>query len=246
MQILHAFLINDWGSNYLTEACCMLHPFSIMPSTLQNIENSLSEERLSRYLLAAGNDRHRAVRLYIWNARLCESFYLPCQIAEVTIRNSIHRAFTTHFNTADWYKDQSFRNQLNQAHDKDLSQTVYSKTQDHRQNLTCNHIISGLSFGFWSHMLTKNFQKCGIWPAHIHTAFPFSPKNITINQISKEINDVRCFRNRIAHQGAIFDKSPQRIHQSILNVIGWSCADSRWLTETVSRLNQTINARPRF
>ena len=54
----------------------------------------MSPARLDRFVPAARGDRNHALRLYIWNARLCEKFYLPIQLAEVTMRNAIHHRFS--------------------------------------------------------------------------------------------------------------------------------------------------------
>jgi hypothetical protein len=223
----------------------MQHSFSVTPATMNSIQSSVSKDRLGRYMPAAGNDPQLALRLYVWNARLCEAFYLPCQIAEVTVRNSIHRALKAHFGVDDWFFDPSFRNQLTPAAEAELNKAINTKQKDHGVTFTFNHVIAGLSFGFWTHMLTHNFEKCGVWPSQIATAFPNAGPTTSRKQIYRKIDQIRAFRNRIAHQGAVFDRAPQQAHHCILDVIGWTCQDTRWLAETLSRLNQAINARPR-
>ena len=66
--------------------------FSCTPSALKNIEGTISPARLGRYAGSAGVDKQKALQLYVWNARLCEAFYLPIQLCEVAIRNAIHGA----------------------------------------------------------------------------------------------------------------------------------------------------------
>lgn len=223
----------------------MIHPFSVTAAVLVNLQGALSTERLSRYYPAANNDPQLALRLYVWNARLCEAFYFPCQMAEVTVRNALHRALAAHFGRADWYRDQSFLNQSPRPLVDEIFRVMHQKSKDHGGLATHNHMISGLSFGFWTHMLTINFERCGVWPRQIPAAFPFAPCGQTRQAIYNKIDLVRKFRNRIAHQGAIFDKRPQKMHQEIMDVIGWSCEDARWLAASLSRLSQVINARPR-
>jgi hypothetical protein len=58
----------------------MQYLFSCLPNTYDGIEETLSHARLARYLpaaRAANGDHHLALRLYIWNSRLCEAMYLP-------------------------------------------------------------------------------------------------------------------------------------------------------------------------
>jgi hypothetical protein len=60
----------------------------------RDLEEALSFERFSRYLEWANGDRHRAIQLYTLNTQLSESFYLPLQMLEVTLRNRIHHVMT--------------------------------------------------------------------------------------------------------------------------------------------------------
>lgn len=45
----------------------------------------MSQARLARYLPAAKGDRFHALRHYVWNARLCEEFYIPLQFSEIAL-----------------------------------------------------------------------------------------------------------------------------------------------------------------
>lgn len=223
----------------------MQHLFSCTPNVLTALERTLSAARLGRYLPAAGGDRHRALRLYIWNVRLCEAFYLPCQIAEVSIRNSISRALASHYKTNQWYVKGGFRCLLPPRLANELNDVIADKQRDHGARMTHDHIIAGLSFGFWSQTLTKNFEHSGVWPAHIPQAFPHAPSGINRKELYRRVDSIRSFRNRIAHHCAIFDKSPKAMHDEIMEMIGWACPETAWLVTGLSKVSQTINARPR-
>lgn len=67
--------------------------FSCVPSVYAEIEGALTQVRISRYLAAAKNDKQLALRLYVWNARLCECLYLPVQFTEVAVRNAVMRRY---------------------------------------------------------------------------------------------------------------------------------------------------------
>lgn len=64
---------------------------------------SISLDRFSRYLQAAGGDRQLAIALYRWNIACSASFYGPLQSLEVTLRNGLHEALTRRFGQADWW-----------------------------------------------------------------------------------------------------------------------------------------------
>lgn len=222
----------------------MQYLFSCTPETQNALERTLSAARLSRYLPAAKGDRYQALRLYIWNVRLCEAFYLPCQIAEVSIRNSISGVLAKHFKSERWYAKGSFRGLLPDRLIGELDSIITEKSREHGSQLTHDHIIAGLSFGFWSHTLTRNFEKAGIWPASIQLAFPNAPRGTDRNAAYWKINEIRSFRNRIAHHYAVFDKAPSAMHAKLIEVISWSCQDTAWLVKHLSRVSQTINSRP--
>jgi len=65
--------------------------FSYTDDLLDELEASLSRERLGTYLDAAGGDRKGAIELYAWNTAVSAAFYGPLQGLEVTLRNAIHR-----------------------------------------------------------------------------------------------------------------------------------------------------------
>eukprot|EP01037_Dinobryon_pediforme_P007323 gene7321-7393_t len=58
------------------------------------IEAFLSPARLAHY---TKGDRQLSLRTYIWNARLCEEFMIPVQLAEIGIRNQLNQALIGQF-----------------------------------------------------------------------------------------------------------------------------------------------------
>lgn len=69
----------------------MQEPFSCIADTLDAIEATISPARLKRYIPTAKGDRQLALRLYLWNVRICEAFYFPLQTAEIAARNAIKK-----------------------------------------------------------------------------------------------------------------------------------------------------------
>jgi len=53
------------------------------------LSNIISQERLQRYLNAAGHDEQRALALYGWNIQLSEAFFPVLSAAEVCLRNTV-------------------------------------------------------------------------------------------------------------------------------------------------------------
>jgi hypothetical protein len=68
---------------------------------------TISPERFNTYLIAAGHDPARALRLYMWNAQVGEAFHVPIQAVEVSLRNRVNAALVAVFGP-DWWQAQPF------------------------------------------------------------------------------------------------------------------------------------------
>lgn len=226
------------------------HPFSLTASVQASVERVLTPERLKRYLRKeSSGDQHRALRLYLWNVQLCEAFYGPLHIAEIAIRNGIQRALEVKFQRPDWYDAGAFTSQLSQTIASGLLETIKQTRRDHGIRMTENHIVSSLSFGFWSHILTVNFEKCGVWPFHFKVAFPNKQPGLQRDRVLFRLETLRDFRNRVAHHMAICDdiNHLNLVHSTILELVKWCSHDARWLIEEIeefSRIKAVINLRP--
>jgi hypothetical protein len=57
-------------------------------------------ERLVRYIRTAQGNAVLARALYVWNCRLCQSFYTPLHYAEISCRNALNHRLMARFGTA--------------------------------------------------------------------------------------------------------------------------------------------------
>lgn len=176
-------------------------PFSYAGNVFPSIARALTDERLRRYLRhePPGADLQRAFRLYLWNIQLSEAFYAPLHIAEVCIRNALQEALQAHYRRADWYEFSGFRCLLSANIKSELEAATDRARREHGAALTPNHVIAALPFGFWSHVLSRNFEKIGIWPTGFRIAFPERPRGLQTERIHYRVEVLRDFRNRIAH-----------------------------------------------
>jgi hypothetical protein len=92
-----------------------------------------------------------ALRLYIWNARVCESLYLPMQLAEVAARNAIRKPVAKRFQS-HWYANAKFINLLPERMKEELNHTVRRERKGTRQHSTRTILLLVflLVFGFHS------------------------------------------------------------------------------------------------
>ncbi|WP_299592843.1 hypothetical protein [uncultured Tateyamaria sp.] len=76
--------------------------FDLNDDILDELETSLSADRLGTYLAATGGDRAQAVRLYTWNTAVSAAFYGPLQALEVALRNAMNRELASAYGQT-WY-----------------------------------------------------------------------------------------------------------------------------------------------
>lgn len=220
----------------------MQHPFSCLPATFDAIESTISQARLERYLPAAKGDKHLALRLYVWNARLCEALYLPFQLAEVSSRNAVQKPVGKRFGPK-WYESDKFRNILSDRMKDEIDETVKKEKAKRNKWFTENHVVAGLSFGFWVRLMTSSYDK-QLWANGVVNSFPNVAKAEGRPEIHARLERLRKFRNDVAHHVAIFDKNPNTQFQNSLHLINLVCSETHWLTTELARVNQIINSRP--
>lgn len=215
-----------------------------MPPVLNAIEAAMSPARLNRFSAGAGGDKHRAFRQYVWNARLCEEFYLPLQVAEITIRNAIHQTLTRRFGS-DWPTSSAFIEQIPDRYKSEVRRVVNDERAAKRAGFTVDHVVAGLTFGFWVHLLTARYDDL-LWQGGVKRSFPHVAKGTTREQVYLKVDRLRAFRNRVAHHFAIFDRRPTAEYQNLLDLVSAICPHTEWVVRQLANPARVISARPRF
>ncbi|HEX3885245.1 MAG TPA: hypothetical protein VHW66_21495 [Stellaceae bacterium] len=221
----------------------MQYPFSLTLPAMASIEATLSSARLARFLPEAKGNRQLAIRLHVWNARLCESFYLPAQFAEVAARNAIQKPVVRRF-SSQWYENRAFQNILPPRLEEELIRVVSEEQRARGMSFTVDHVVAALSFGFWLNLLTSSYEK-HLWAIGLRGSFPHLPGTLKREDVYKALDQLRRFRNKIAHHSAIFDKRPRAEHANVLEVIGWICSDTRWLVSELTYFERVLGRKPR-
>jgi hypothetical protein len=184
-----------------------------------------------------------AIRFYVWNARICEAFYLPVQLAEVTLRNTLHSGLIARYGP-DWDSRGAFLSTLPNRLRDELTGAISKERGVRGASLTKDHIVAALSFGFWANLLTRNHDHL-LWKGGIHHAFPHAARHITRDKLHTLVEQLRRWRNLIAHHYAIFDKGPTAEYQNLLTLVGWADPHTEWFIAQLSNVSATINRRPR-
>jgi hypothetical protein len=168
---------------------------------------------------------------------------MPIQMAEVTARNAIFIPVSKRFG-AGWYDNPKFQNILAERMRNELADVVKRQRKRRKANLTGNHIIADLSFGFWTRLMTAAYDK-HLWANGVKNSFPNASRSEGREQIFVRLDRLRKFRNDVAHHYAVFDKGPSSEYQNALHLTKLACDETHWLTKELSSVSQVINNRPK-
>ena len=167
----------------------------------EEYEKAFSPARLNRYLTACGGNRAKALTLYRHNVKLCQKFYGILNVFEVVFRNAINLHYQTYFSDEDWI--------LNQCGDGCMLSTAPQRNDilrtaaelRHHGRYSNDRLVSSVTFGFWTYLFNRlPFRGGGNTLLQI---FPHRTPGLAQRPIFNELQQIKSFRNRIAHHEAI-------------------------------------------
>lgn len=164
-------------------------------------ERAFSPARLNKYLIACDEDKSKALLLYRYNIKLCQKFYGILNVFEIVLRNAINTHYQTHSGDRDWIKNQILDGGMLERCPQ--RQEIQNTTQMLiRQGKYSNdRLVSSVTFGFWTYLFNRvPFRLGGSNLLHI---FPQRTPGLAQRPIYNELQQIKAFRNRIAHHEAI-------------------------------------------
>jgi len=169
-------------------------------------QKAFSPARLNKYLKACNGDNLLALTLYRHNVKLCQKFYGVLNIFEVVLRNAINEHYREYFDDVDWIRNQLVLGGMLENHPQRDAVEKTIANLDKAGKYTNDRVVSSVSFGFWTHLFSRHpFALGGQSLLHI---FPNRTKGLGQRVIYNELQNIKSFRNRIAHHEAIcFDVS---------------------------------------
>ncbi|MCK5385267.1 MAG: Abi family protein [Alphaproteobacteria bacterium] len=195
--------------------------FAYTTDIINNLEKSLSCDRLNTYTQETNHNKENALNLYLWNSETSAAFYPPLQCLEIALRNSIHYELSQIYSAQDWY-DHIQLNNIGQRKIDIAKNTIRQR----RSAIDPPHMVAELSFGFWLSLLNRRYHQ-KLWISGLHKAFPHA--HMKRSKILYTLNHLRILRNRIAHHEPIFKRHLEQDYTSIITSIGWICHDTaRW------------------
>lgn len=217
------------------------------------LADALATRRLRPYRQTGDSDLDVVTR-YVWNIKLCESFYTPLQNLEVALRNSLHEAISRQTGDALWLRhnpswlETEQRDQISQAH---------SLLRRRHKPLEPGRIVAELTFGFWTGLLRTEYEQV-LWPILIVSVFPhFPPHQRPRHVIAQRLTNVRHLRNRVSHHEPIWKMADLAVrHQQISEAMGWispalltinqSCDDFNHVASSAFQLSLKNTLKPHF
>jgi hypothetical protein len=220
----------------------MQYAFSLLPQVLAPVEKTMSPARLGRYMGAAKHNKNHALRLYIWNAHMCQEFYFPIQITEVAIRNSVSNGLAKNFGPT-WFQEKSLTTAISARSSNEIADTVSFEKAKRGASFSVDHVVAGLSFGFWLSLLNAPMTN-RLWSGSIRPIFPHLPATLHQPDVHKRLEKMRLFRNAVMHHYAIFDKGILSEWENLKIILGWICPESVWLMTNLCNPRAILSAKP--
>lgn len=160
-------------------------------------EIALSPARLNRYVTACNGNKARALQLYRYNVKLCERLYGILNVFEVILRNAIDNHYKNQYCDPNRIKTQlAAGGFLEHAPQNTKAQLLISNLTV-KGTYTNDRIVSGVSFGFWPYMFTRIPFRLG--GQSLLRIFPNRTTGTNQRTIYNELQQIKNFRNRIAH-----------------------------------------------
>ena len=164
-------------------------------------EVAFSPARLSRYRAACGGDTRKAMTLYRYNVKLCQKYYAVLNIFEIILRNAIDRHFRAYYNDPNWIEHQLQTGGMLAYSPKKAEAQKHIHDLMKKGKLTPDKVVAAQSFGFWTYLFNKIPFNAG--GKKILEIFPNKQLGLGQKAVYNELQDIKQFRNRIAHHEPI-------------------------------------------
>jgi len=218
----------------------------------RELEYYLSSQRLNRFLVAVGNSKDRAKKLYRVNLRVSQAFYPILNLFEIFLRNSINYQVSSHFTNPNWIitEKNGFMNDRSLTTSHFFLKNSISKAERTIRRkggaITAGKVIAEQSFGFWTSLFdTHHYRLIGGIVIH---CFPNKPPHINRSILNQKLNRIREFRNRVYHNEPIcfnnqnidFSQASS-IKDEIYELLEWINCDLTTYVEYFDNVDSKIN-----
>lgn len=218
----------------------------IDPAQFADLPGLLGVPRFDRYLRSARGDRARAIRLYAWNSEIASAFWGPLGCLEIVVRNAIHDALRSG-RRDDWWNapDVSLMDRERRAIDS-AQQTL---TRRGTGAPTAGDVVAATSLGFWVGLTDAGIPRhphlsyeTALWQPRVRRAFP-GLGTVRRKQLHRKLDEVRRFRNRLAHHEPVFAAPLARVRDDVLEIAGFVHPDAHGFIDGAHRIDEVLARR---
>lgn len=192
------------------------------------------------------------MELYLWNCAVGSALWEVLAHVEVAIRHAVDSALAARHARLerleeDWLWHPDVAKELGSKAEDDIEGALIraQTTANVRYEVTSDHVIAELNFGFWRFLFSKD-RESAVGSA-IRKAFPHAPKVTRANDLSdlgKIVSMLYSLRNRIAHHEPIWWTRLDYRHSDALRVLSYLSPDLRDFVASRSRFEAIFAARP--
>lgn len=212
-------------------------------ATLGHLPQRLSTARLAPYLERSAGSTEHALRLYAWNIEVTSAFWGPIAVLEVVVRNAIHDAMRSG-RRDDWWSDPDVR--LMDRERRAVDGAVQTLVRRGVPQPTHDQVVAATNFGFWVGLTDAGIPRdrllsyeTALWQPRIASAFP-RRGSLRRKGLHRLLDDVRRFRNRLAHHEPVHAAPLERIRDDIVLISGAVDADAERLILGASRIDSVL------
>lgn len=182
------------------------------------MRKAFSEPRLTAYAAAANRDATTAERLYWWNIEISGAFYGPLHCLELVLRNALDVQLRSAYTRDMWWDaaplTASGMDMVAEARVKCLRRGA--------RRVTADDIVAGLSFGFWTSLLSNSrgsqYDR-RLWVPTLYRAFP--QYHGRRRDLHDNLEAMRLLRNRIMHHEPIHHRDLAADRRKIYRLINF-------------------------
>ena len=206
----------------------------------------LSQQRFATYMRTSDKSESRALDLYQWNMKISSGFMVPLHVFEVSLRNAVAEAIdNTHEN---WPWNPGFIKSLKNPKSPHYSpfRDLKAATDSCKLN-NLGEVIVELKFAFWQSMLTQHHHE-RIWESNFRKVFPEAPicSDVEMRRkgLLKDVEEIRDFRNAVAHHEPIFYMPLEKYLAQIHKLVGWRSNDAAEWLRGLDPVPELLEKRP--
>lgn len=197
-----------------------------------DFEQTMSTERLQKYVIACNGNTRKAMTLYRLNLKASQEMFTIVSCFEVALRNAIDSILTQRFGQ-HWLRDSISNGGILSGSNTRLTRNIITKAYNElqrRNSYKPSKLLSTMEFGVWKYMFSPaQYRATGQCLLQV---FPNKPRSTRTTQYNNtylfnELDKVNSLRNRIAH------------HEPIIFVTGNVHADVSYILNEYQKI-QTL------